>query len=73
MQTRSFDSTSNETASLWRDYSLSTNSQARVRGVDLTFAAHLAAGSQSECQIQNSTRNLYLLVILDSNIRKGAR
>ena len=64
MQTRSFDSTSNETASLWRDYSLSTNSQARVRGVDLTFAAHLAAGSQSECQIQNSTRHLYLLVSL---------
>src|ERR1700751_5848708 len=25
-------------------------------GVDLTFATHLAAGSTSECQIQNSTR-----------------
>jgi hypothetical protein len=33
-------------------------------GVDLTFATHLAAGSPSECQIQNSTRNLYLLVVL---------
>ena len=42
-------------------------------GVDLTFATHLAAGSRSECQIQNSTRSLYLLVVLDSNIRKGAR
>ncbi len=32
-------------------------------GVDLTFATHLAASSRSECQIQNSTRNLYLLVV----------
>jgi hypothetical protein len=38
--------------------------------MDLTFATHLAAGSRSECQIRNSTRNLYLLVVLDSNIRK---
>jgi len=45
----------------------------RTSGVDLTFATHLAAGSQSECQIQNSTRNLHLLVVLDSNIRKDAR
>jgi hypothetical protein len=30
--------------------------------VDLTFATHLAADSRSECQIQNSTSNLYLLV-----------
>src|SRR5258708_1279912 len=28
-------------------------------GVDLTFATHPAASSSSECQIQNSTRNLY--------------
>ena len=34
---------------------------ARTSGADLTFAAHPAAGSQSECQIQSSTRNLYLL------------
>ena len=33
-------------------------------GVDLTFATRLAASSSSECQIQNSTRNLYLLVVL---------
>ena len=33
-------------------------------GVDLTFARHLAASSYSECQILNSTRNLYLLVVL---------
>jgi hypothetical protein len=39
----------------------------------LTFATHLAAGTRSECQIQNSTRNLHLLVVLDSNIRKDAR
>ena len=30
----------------------------------LTFATHPAAGSRSECQIQSSTRNLYLLVVL---------
>jgi hypothetical protein len=35
-----------------------------ISGVDLTFATHLAAGSSGECQIQNSTRNLYLLVVL---------
>ena len=33
-------------------------------GVDLTFATRLAASSSSECQIQNSTGNLYLLVVL---------
>jgi hypothetical protein len=33
-------------------------------GVDLTFATHLAANSASECQILNSTRNIYLLVVL---------
>src|SRR3954462_4005557 len=45
----------------------------RTSGVDLTFAPHLAAGSPSECQIQNSIRSLHLLVVLDSNIRKDAR
>jgi hypothetical protein len=33
-------------------------------GADLTFATHPAAGLRSECQIQSSTRNLYLLVVL---------
>ena len=33
-------------------------------GADLTFATHPAAGSRSECQIQSSTRSLYLLVAL---------
>jgi hypothetical protein len=33
-------------------------------GVDLTFATHFAAPSSSECQIQNSTSNLILLVVL---------
>jgi hypothetical protein len=37
---------------------------ARASGVDLTFATHLAASSESECQILNSTRNLYFLVVL---------
>jgi hypothetical protein len=32
--------------------------------VDLTFAIEAAASSVSECQIQNSTGNLYLLVVL---------
>ncbi len=36
----------------------------------MTFAAYLAAGSSSECQIQNSTRNLCWLVAFDSNIRR---
>ena len=36
----------------------------RTSGVDLTFATPLAASSSSECQIQKSTRNLYLLVVL---------
>src|SRR5579872_3978753 len=42
----------------------SSKSTARPSGVDLTFATHLAASSSSECQIQNSTTNLYLLVVL---------
>src|SRR3954454_14637102 len=33
-------------------------------GVDFTFATHLAASPRSECQIQNSTSTLYLLVVL---------
>ena len=33
-------------------------------GADLTFATHPAAASQSECQIQSSTRIKYLLVVL---------
>ena len=33
-------------------------------GADLTFATHLAASPGSECQIQSSTSNLYLLVVL---------
>src|SRR6516225_4240236 len=33
-------------------------------GLDLTFATRLAAHSKSECQILNSTRFLYLLVVL---------
>jgi len=33
-------------------------------GVDLTFAIYLAASSESECQILNSTKNMYLLVVL---------
>ena len=37
---------------------------ARPSGADLTFATHPATGSRSECQIQSSTRNLYLLVVL---------
>jgi hypothetical protein len=36
-------------------------------GVDLTFAAHLAAKSESECQILNSTRPLRR----DANVRIG--
>jgi len=38
--------------------------QGRLGGVDLTFATRLAAGSSSGCQILNSTRNLYSLVVL---------
>ena len=33
-------------------------------GVDLAFATVLTVRSQSKCQIQNSTKNLYLLVVL---------
>src|SRR5215467_6997293 len=36
----------------------------RPSGVDLTFATYSSANSSSECQIQNSTSNLYLLVVL---------
>jgi hypothetical protein len=32
-------------------------------GVDLTFATYLAAISSSQCQIQNSTSSLNLLVV----------
>jgi hypothetical protein len=38
--------------------------QGHTSGVDLTFATHRATSSSSECQIHNSTRNLYLLVVL---------
>ena len=38
--------------------------QTAVLVADLTFAPHLAAGPRSECQIQNSTSTLYLLVVL---------
>ena len=52
-------------------------------GVDLTFATSLTEGSQSECQILNSTKNMCLLVGLsilrfakvtaekDANVRIG--
>ena len=55
----------------------------RPSGVDLIFATYLAANSQSECQIRNSTRNICLLVVLliltfakcplrrDANVRIG--
>src|SRR5579862_1405397 len=33
-------------------------------GVDLTFATRLAASSKSECQILNSTRNIYFIAVL---------
>src|SRR3984957_1415946 len=33
-------------------------------GVDLTFATGPAADFESECQIPNSTRNIYFLVVL---------
>lgn len=38
----------------------------------LTFATCVAAKSERECQILNSTGNIYLLVVPDSNIRKCA-
>ena len=38
--------------------------EAGASGVDLTFATRLAASPRSECQIQNSTSTLYLLVVL---------
>src|ERR1700722_7632977 len=45
------------------DYGCSVEN-ATVRGVDLTFGPPLVTHSLSECQIQNSTGNLYLLVVL---------
>jgi hypothetical protein len=42
-------------------------------GADLTFAALQAGNSQSERQIQSSTRINILLVVLDSSTRKSAR
>jgi hypothetical protein len=36
----------------------------RASGVDLTFATLLATDAQCGCQIQNSTRSLYLPVVL---------
>jgi hypothetical protein len=39
-------------------------SRVDASGVDLTFATSVAANSQRECQILNSTRNVYLLVVL---------
>src|ERR1700748_479930 len=41
-------------------------------GVDLTFATHLTARSSSECQIQNSARNLRLLLSLESDHQHAA-
>jgi hypothetical protein len=41
-----------------------TNMMRRVMEWILTFATHLAANPESECQILNSTRNLCLLVVL---------
>src|SRR5215831_2418148 len=38
--------------------------RATSSGVDLTFAIQLAAPTESECQIQSSTRIQYLLVVL---------
>jgi hypothetical protein len=38
--------------------------QSYTNGVDLTFATLPIASSKSECQIQNSIRNRYLLVVL---------
>jgi len=37
---------------------------AAASGVDLTFATLQATDSQYECKIQNSTRNIYLLMVL---------
>jgi hypothetical protein len=37
--------------------------QARVEWMDLTFATQPSHESECGCQIQNSTRNLYLLVV----------
>ena len=45
----------------------------RASGADLTFATLMAEYSQSERQIQSSTRINILLVVLDSNIRKRVR
>src|SRR5579859_896423 len=45
----------------------------QASAVSSTFATHQAADSSGECQIQNSTRYLYLQAALDSIIRKSAR
>src|SRR5271169_6331249 len=41
-----------------------SSSPIQSSGVDLTFATLQATDSQCECKIQNSTRNIYLLVVL---------
>jgi hypothetical protein len=41
--------------------------------MDLTFVTHLAASSLSEGQIQNSTRDIYLLVVRKSARWEGMR
>src|SRR5262245_43841726 len=48
----------------FREVALGLIERKLASGADLTFATHPAASSQSECQIQSSTRNLYLLVVL---------
>src|SRR3954454_6693987 len=52
----------------WRQRSFRNSFSQSSSGI--TLATRLAAGSRSECQIQNSTRNLHLLVVLDSNIQR---
>jgi hypothetical protein len=37
----------------------------------LTFATHFAASLASECQIQNSTRNLWLPVVIAQIVKFG--
>jgi hypothetical protein len=47
-----------------RDETRSFQWMGSASGVDLTFATQLAVSSSGECQILNSTRNKYLLVVL---------
>ena len=47
------------------------SSQRECSGFDIRYP--VAAASRCECQIQNSTRNLYLLASLGSDIRKRTR